>query len=89
MEINVDKLTRLEIINHAGTSEHLHFGRVFSAHEMLNDFKKLTFSVQDGGKTLKIFLDGEAEECEHEWISLKNEVIEDGEMCKKCYKLKK
>ena len=57
MNIDTKKLTRLEIINHAGTSKHLKFGRVFSAYEMLNDFKQLTFSIQDGGKTLKIFLD--------------------------------
>ena len=57
MEIDVNKLDRIEIINHAGTSKHINFGRCFSAHKLLNDFESLEFSLQDGKKTLKIFLD--------------------------------
>jgi len=55
--INTEKLTRLEIINHAGASERINFGRCFGAHKDLDDFNSLTFSVQDGGRTLKIFLE--------------------------------
>ena len=57
MNIDVKKINRLEIINHAGSSEFINFGRCFSAHKDLGDFKELLFSVQDNNKTLKIFLD--------------------------------
>jgi hypothetical protein len=57
MNIDVDKLDRIEVINHAGTSEFLNFGRCFGAHKCLNDFGSLEFILQDGNKTLKIFLD--------------------------------
>ena len=57
MEIDVDKLDRIEIINHAGISKFIRFGRCFSAMKLLNDFGSLQFSLQDGKRTLKIFLD--------------------------------
>ena len=57
MEIDIEKLNRIEIINHAGTSEFIKFGRCFSAHKIIGDFGKLEFSLQDGKQTLKIFLD--------------------------------
>ena len=57
MNIDVDKLDRIEVINHAGTSQFLNFGRCFGAFKDLNDFSSLEFSLQDGNKTLKIFLD--------------------------------
>ena len=57
MEIDIEKLNRIEIINHAGTSEFLSFGRCFSAMKLLDDFGSLEFSLQDGKRTLKIFLD--------------------------------
>ena len=57
MEIDVNKLNRIEIINHAGTSEFLRFGRCFSVHKELGEFGSLEFSLQDGKRTLKIFLD--------------------------------
>ena len=55
--INTEKLTRLEIINHAGANERINIGRCFGAHKDLGDFKSLTFLIQDRGRTLKIFLD--------------------------------
>ena len=57
MNIDIDKIDRIEIINHAGTSERLNYGRCFGAFKELNDFGSLEFSLQDGKKTLKIFLD--------------------------------
>ena len=57
MEIDIEKLDRIEIINHAGTSKFIKFGRCFSAMKLIDDFDKLTFSLQDGKRTLKIFLD--------------------------------
>lgn len=57
MEIDVYKLNRIEIINHAGTSEHINKGRCFGAFKDIKDFGSLYFSIQDSGETLKIFLD--------------------------------
>jgi len=56
-KLEIGKINRLEIINHAGATEYLPFGRVLSAHKELGDFSSLTMSIQDGGQTLKIFLD--------------------------------
>lgn len=57
MEIDIDKLDRLEIINHVGESKYIKFGRCFSAHKICDDFGSLQFSLQDNKRTLKIFLD--------------------------------
>ena len=54
LTLNVDKLNRLEIINHAKNDKAI--GRVITLHKELKHFKHLEFSVQDDGKTLKIFL---------------------------------
>jgi hypothetical protein len=56
-KLEIGKIDRLEIINHAGTSGHLNFGRALTAYKELGDFNQLTLSIQDGGRTLKIFLD--------------------------------
>lgn len=56
-KLDARKLTRLEVINHAGTSKELRFGRVFSAYKELGDFDTLSISIQDDGRTIKIFLD--------------------------------
>jgi hypothetical protein len=55
--LEIGKIDRLEIINHAGKSEHIQFGRALTAYKELGDFTSLTMSIQDGGRTLKIFLD--------------------------------
>jgi hypothetical protein len=55
--LDTSKLTRLEVINHAGTSEHIRYGRAFSAHKELGEFDTLSISIQDNGRTIKIFLD--------------------------------
>ena len=56
-EIDENKLTRIEVINHA-TSEHgLAIGRILTLYKEMGDFNSIELSIQDGGKTLKIFLD--------------------------------
>lgn len=56
-KLDTSKLTRLEVINHSGLSQHIKFGRAFSAHKELGDFDILSISIQDNGQTIKIFLD--------------------------------
>jgi hypothetical protein len=55
MKIDTDKINRLEIINHANNDKPI--GRLLTLYKELKDFNSLQFSIQDGGKTLKIFLD--------------------------------
>lgn len=55
--IDQSKISRLEIINHA--KNNLPIGRVMTLHKSTHDFDSIEFSLQDGGKTLKIFLDNE------------------------------
>ena len=54
-EIDETKINRLEIINHA-TNDH-QVGRLLTLHKSMGDFEGIEISIQDGGKTLKIFLD--------------------------------
>ena len=49
------KITRLEVINHAKNDRPV--GRILTLYQELDDFKSIELSFQDGGKTLKIFLD--------------------------------
>jgi hypothetical protein len=49
------KITRLEVINHATNDRPI--GRILTLYQELGDFKSIELSFQDGGKTLKIFLD--------------------------------
>jgi hypothetical protein len=53
-QIDETKITRLEVINHA-TDNHP-IGRLLTLYKELDDFDHIELSVQDGGKTLKIFL---------------------------------
>ena len=55
MKIDVEKINRLEIINHAKNDKAV--GRLLTLHQDLGDFNSLKFSIQDHGETLKIFLD--------------------------------
>jgi hypothetical protein len=54
-EINEEKITRIEVINHA--QNEMSIGRILTLHKELNDFESIVVSVQDQGRTLKIFLD--------------------------------
>jgi hypothetical protein len=49
------EITRLEVINHATNDKPI--GRILTLHKELGDFNSIELSYQDGGKTLKIFLD--------------------------------
>ena len=53
--IDEEKITRLEIINHAKNDRQI--GRLLTLHKSLGDFNSIEIQLQDGGKTLKIFLD--------------------------------
>jgi len=54
-KIDEKKITRLEVINHAKNDRQI--GRLLSLHKSLGDFNALELELQDGGETLKIFLD--------------------------------
>ena len=55
--IDQSKISRLEIINHAKND--LPIGRVMTLYKSTRDFDSIEVSLQDEGKTLKIFLDNE------------------------------
>lgn len=54
-EIDETKINRLEIINHA--SNDYPIGRLLTLYKEMSNFNGIEISIQDGGKTLKIFLD--------------------------------
>ena len=54
MEIDIKKIDRLEVINHSKNDKPV--GRLLTLYKELKDFESLEFSIQDDGKTLKIFL---------------------------------
>ena len=51
---NEVQITRLEIINHAKNEKPV--GRILTLYKELGDFEHIELSYQDGGRTLKIFL---------------------------------
>lgn len=55
-EINEEKITRLEVINHATAEHGTPIGRVLTLYKEMGDFNTVELSIQDGGRTLKIFL---------------------------------
>lgn len=58
--MNTEKITRLEVINHAKNDKPI--GRILTLYKELNDFDFLDIDIQDGGKTLKVFLLSKEEE---------------------------
>jgi hypothetical protein len=54
MNIDDTKITRIEVINHA-KNEHP-IGRILTLHKKLGDFDIAEISIQDNGRTMKIFL---------------------------------
>lgn len=54
MNIDDSKITRIEIINHAKNSYPI--GRLITLYQLLGDFDVAEISMQDGGTTMKIFL---------------------------------
>jgi hypothetical protein len=49
------EITRLEVINHAKND--MPIGRILTLYKELEDYNSIELSYQDGGMTLKIFLD--------------------------------
>jgi hypothetical protein len=49
------EITRLEVINHAKND--MPIGRILTLYKELDDFNSIEVSYQDGGMTLKIFID--------------------------------
>jgi len=49
------EITRLEVINHAKND--MPIGRILTIYKELEQFNSMELSYQDGGMTLKIFLD--------------------------------
>jgi hypothetical protein len=53
-EIDETIINRVEVINHAKNDRAI--GRLLTLYAELGHFNNIELSVQDGGKTLKIFL---------------------------------
>lgn len=53
--IDESKITRIEVINHGLSKDH-NIGRIFGLYKELEDFNNIEISMQDGGRTMKIFL---------------------------------
>lgn len=53
-QLKESKVTRLEVINHAKNDKPV--GRILTLYKELGDFEQIELSYQDGGKTLKIFI---------------------------------
>lgn len=51
----LEKVTRFEVINHAKNDKAV--GRLLTLRKALDHFKNIQLSLQDDGKTLKIFID--------------------------------
>jgi hypothetical protein len=55
-EIEEDKLDRIEVINHFTKDNGRAIGRILTLYKEMGDFNNIEISIQDNGKTLKIFL---------------------------------
>tara|TARA_R110000868_G_scaffold313482_1_gene574474 strand:+ start:214 stop:390 length:177 start_codon:yes stop_codon:yes gene_type:complete len=55
-EIEEEKLDRIEVINHFTKDNGRSIGRILTLYKELGDFNTVELSIQDGGRTLKIFL---------------------------------
>jgi len=55
-EIEEEKLDRIEVINHFTKENDRAIGRILTLYKELGDFNTVELSIQDGGRTLKIFL---------------------------------
>ena len=49
------EITRFEVINHAKNTYQI--GRLLTLYQDIGDFNSIELSFQDGGRTLKVFLD--------------------------------
>lgn len=55
-EIDETKITRIEVINHATSQNGNGIGRLLTLYKEMGDFNTIEISIQDNGRTLKIFL---------------------------------
>jgi len=55
-EIEEEKLDRIEVINHFTKENDRAIGRILTLYKELGDFNTIELSIQDKGRTLKIFL---------------------------------
>jgi hypothetical protein len=55
-EIDETIINRVEVINHATTENGNGIGRLLTLYKEMGDFNTVELSIQDGGRTLKIFL---------------------------------
>jgi hypothetical protein len=53
--IDETKITRLEVINHSSDINNP-IGRILTLYKELDDFNSIEISIQDNGRTMKIFL---------------------------------
>lgn len=60
IEIDDSKITRIEVINHAVNS--MPIGRILTLYKEMHDFYTIDISMQDDGKTMKIFLHAQPKE---------------------------
>jgi|TARA_B110000211_G_scaffold234630_1_gene305212 hypothetical protein len=60
MKIDIEKIDRIEIINHAKNDKPI--GRLLTLYKDLGHFDSLDFEIQDNDKTLKIFLNQNKED---------------------------
>tara|TARA_R110000851_G_scaffold91252_8_gene199344 strand:+ start:1563 stop:1754 length:192 start_codon:yes stop_codon:yes gene_type:complete len=60
MQIDIKKIDRIEIINHAKNDKPI--GRLLTLYKDLGHFDSLDFEIQDNDKTLKIFLNQNKED---------------------------
>jgi hypothetical protein len=56
-EIDETIINRIEVINHATTENGNGIGRLLTLYKEMGDFNTIQISIQDSGRTLKIFLD--------------------------------
>lgn len=61
-QIDEEKINRIEVINHAKNEYGI--GRMLTLYKELDDFDSVQISMQDGGRTMKIFLHSFAKENE-------------------------
>ena len=60
MKIDIKKIDRIEIINHAKNDKPI--GRLLTLYKDLGHFGSLDFEIQDDDKTLKIFINQNEED---------------------------
>jgi hypothetical protein len=53
--IDETKITRLEVINHSSDINNP-ISRILTLYKELDDFNSIEISIQDDGRTMKIFL---------------------------------